>query len=500
MDMQPLLEVRGLCKEFPGVKALDAVNFTLYPGSVHAVCGENGAGKSTLMNILMGLYQRDSGDIVYKGQPINFATPRQALKAGISIIEQELNPVSEMTVAENLYLGREDIHHGIWIDKKTMEKRAEKELASLQVSINPKSKIKHLSLAQIQLMEIVKAISYNSDIIIMDEPTSAIPEKDAEKLFSVIETLKASGKGIIYVSHRMKEIFTISDTITVLRDGQYIGTRKTKEIDLRELVSLMIGRRLEDEYVKENVPSTVPYLQVNKLNRKGAFSDINLTVHRGEILGLFGLMGSGRSEFFDALFGVHPAEMGELFIEGNPVSITNPSEAKYNRIAYVTEDRKLSGLVLKCSVKDNISLPSIRRLSHGLFISKHEEMREVKAIAERMRVKTPSLRQQVSRLSGGNQQKVVLCKWLLTQPSLLLLDEPTRGIDVGAKREIYAFMSEFAKAGNAIIMISSELPEIMQMSDRIAVFREGRVVAIKNRTQFSQDSLMSLASYDLGEE
>lgn len=500
MDMQPLLEVRGLCKEFPGVKALDAVNFTLYPGSVHAVCGENGAGKSTLMNILMGLYQRDSGDIVYKGQPINFATPRQALKAGISIIEQELNPVSEMTVAENLYLGREDIHHGIWIDKKTMEKRAEKELASLQVSINPKSKIKHLSLAQIQLMEIVKAISYNSDIIIMDEPTSAIPEKDAEKLFSVIETLKASGKGIIYVSHRMKEIFTISDTITVLRDGQYIGTRKTKEIDLRELVSLMIGRRLEDEYVKENVPSTVPYLQVNKLNRKGAFSDINLTVHRGEILGLFGLMGSGRSEFFDALFGVHPAEMGELFIEGNPVSITNPSEAKCNRIAYVTEDRKLSGLVLKCSVKDNISLPSIRRLSHGLFISKHEEMREVKAIAERMRVKTPSLRQQVSRLSGGNQQKVVLCKWLLTQPSLLLLDEPTRGIDVGAKREIYAFMSEFAKAGNAIIMISSELPEIMQMSDRIAVFREGRVVAIKNRTQFSQDSLMSLASYDLGEE
>ena len=500
MDMQPLLEVRGLCKEFPGVKALDAVNFTLYPGSVHAVCGENGAGKSTLMNILMGLYQRDSGDIFYKGQPINFATPRQALKAGISIIEQELNPISEMTVAENLYLGREDIHHRIWIDKKTMEKRAEKELANLQVSIDPKSKIKHLSLAQIQLMEIVKAISYNSDVIIMDEPTSAIPEKDADKLFSVIETLKASGKGIIYVSHRMKEIFTISDTITVLRDGQYIGTRKTKEIDLRELVSLMIGRRLEDEYVKENVPSTVPYLQVNKLNRKGAFADINLTVHRGEILGLFGLMGSGRSEFFDALFGVHPAEMGELFIEGNPVSITNPSEAKYNRIAYVTEDRKLSGLVLKCSVKDNISLPSIRRLSHGLFISKHEEMREVKAIAERMRVKTPSLRQQVSRLSGGNQQKVVLSKWLLTQPSLLLLDEPTRGIDVGAKREIYAFMSEFAKAGNAIIMISSELPEIMQMSDRIAVFREGRVVAIKNRTQFSQDSLMSLASYDLGEE
>lgn len=500
METDTLLEVRGLSKYFPGVKALDDVDFRLDYGSVHAVCGENGAGKSTLMNVLMGLYQRDAGEIYIHGEPVYFLSPKQALDAGIAIIEQELNPVPEMSVAENMFLGRENTKFGLWMDYKSLEERAAEVLAELGVKIDPWTKIKELSLAQVQLVEIAKAISYDSEIIIMDEPTSAIAERDAERLFELIQVLKAKGKGIIYVSHRMKEIFTISDTVTVLRDGKYIGTRPTKEITRADVVNMMIGRKLEEEYVKSNTVTEDTALQVRNLTKRGVFEGISLDVRRGEILGIFGLMGSGRSEFFEALFGADPADSGEIYIFGERKKHLRPRDAMRNGIALVTEDRKQSGLVLKSSVRDNIALPNLRTLSDGPFINGRREVEAVKKIADQFRVKTPSLNQLVSRLSGGNQQKVVLSKWLLRAPQILLLDEPTRGIDVGAKREIYAFMSEFANRGNAVIMISSELPEVLAMSDRIVVFRGGHKVGERPRGDVTQEQLMHLASEGVKEE
>ena len=494
MATDALLEVESLSKQFPGVLALDQVDFRLDEGSVHAVCGENGAGKSTLMNILMGLYQRDGGEIYLKGKAIHFYSPKQALDAGISIIEQELNPVDEMTVAENMFLGRENTKFGFWMDYKSLEQRAATVLQELGVQVAPRTPMKELSLAQIQLVEIAKAISYDSDVIIMDEPTSAIAEQDAERLFEIIKVLQKKGKGIVYVSHRMKEIFTISDTVTVLRDGKYIGTKATGDITQAELVNMMIGRKLEEEYIKHNSPTDEPAMEVRGFTKGELFSDISLTVHRGEILGIFGLMGSGRSEFFEAVFGSDPADTGEIILFGERRVHRTPHQAMRNGLALVTEDRKSSGLVLTSSVRDNIALPNLKSFSRGPFINGKEESKRVRGIAERFRVKTPSMGQLVSRLSGGNQQKVVLSKWLLRDPKILLLDEPTRGIDVGAKREIYTFMSEFANQGNAVIMISSELPEVLGMSDRIIVFHEGRKVGERLRGNVTQAELMQLAS------
>lgn len=500
MSTDVLLEVTGLTKTFPGVKALDNVEFRLERGCIHAVCGENGAGKSTLMNILMGVYQRDEGEILVRGEPVHFQMPRNALDAGIAIIEQELNPVPEMTVTENLFLGREDTRFGLWVDYRALEKRAAMLLGELGAEIDPSEKMKYLSLAQVQLVEIAKAISYDSDVIIMDEPTSAIGEKDADRLFESIAFLKKKGKGIVYVSHRMKEIFSISDKVTVFRDGRYIGTHPTPSITRAELVNMMIGRKLEEEYVKTNKPTDKPAMEVRNLSRHGVFEDISLTVHRGEILGVFGLMGSGRSEFFDALFGVEPADDGEIVVFSEKKRHNKPRQAMKSGLALVTEDRKLSGLVPQSSVRDNVSLPNLRKLSNGILINRRRELREVKEMTARFSVKTPSLKQIVSRLSGGNQQKVVLSKWLLTKPGILLLDEPTRGIDVGAKREIYAFISEFANQGNAVIMISSELPEVMGMSDRIVVFHNGKKVGDYHRNDITQDDLMRLASEGAGTE
>jgi len=489
-----LLSIRDLTKIFPGVKALDSVQFSLKAGSVHAVCGENGAGKSTLMNVLMGIYQRDGGDIIFKGEPVNFSSPGQAIRAGIAIIEQELNPVPEMTVAENLFLGREFLKGKIFIDSVQLHRKTSEVLKTVGLTLNPATKMKHLSLAQIQLVEIAKAVSYDTDVIIMDEPTSAIGEKDVDYLFSIIRGLQKKGKGIIYVSHRMKEIYTISDTITVFRDGRYIDSKPTSELPMTDLVSLMVGRKLEEEYVKTNTPGTGKALEVKSLSKKHLFNNINLSAHKGEIVGIFGLMGSGRSEFFDAISGVNPADEGEIEIFGEQKSITRPSDAIRSRIAYVTEDRKLSGLVLTSSVSDNISLPNLKKLSTSIFIQKKKELAAVKEQVDKLRVKTPSMKQLVSRLSGGNQQKVVLGKWLLSDPNILLLDEPTRGIDVGAKREIYAFMSQFASEGKCVLMISSEIPEVMGMSDKIVVFKDGQIVAERKRGELDQDELMSLAS------
>lgn len=500
LEQQNLLEVQNLSKSFPGVKALDSIDFQLKPGSVHAVCGENGAGKSTLMKILMGVYTPDSGNIRIKGKPVTFHMPKQALDAGIAMIEQELNPIHDMTVAENLFLGREETILSFWVDYSRLNKKAEEVLAQLDLSIDPAKKMKELSLAEVQLVEIAKAISYDSDVVIMDEPTSAIGEKDVKILFKIIKKLKKQGKGIIYVSHRMHEIFAISDTITILRDGRLIGTNLASKLDLSELIRMMIGRKLGDEYVKTTTPSKEVLLEVAGLSRAPKFVNIDLKLFKGEILGIFGLMGSGRSEFFESLFGVYPADSGTITIGGQKCKILNPRDAKRNGLAFVTEDRKESGLVLKSSVRDNVSLPNLKALSDGLFINGKRELEEVDEMTKRFSLKTPSLNQLVSRLSGGNQQKVVLSKWLLSNPRILLLDEPTRGIDVGAKWEIYAFMSEFAKQGNAVIMISSEIPEVLGMSDRIAVFCQGKKVADREKEDLSQDEMMHLASEGVQQE
>lgn len=496
MDPQHhLLEVRGLRKTFPGVVALDGVDFTLDRGSVHAVCGENGAGKSTLMNILMGIYGRDHGEILLDGKAVLFANPRQALDSGISIIEQELNPIPDMSVAENLYLGREATRMGFWMDYRTLNQWARESLKNIGLGhVDPSSKMKELSLAEIQLVEIAKAVSYDSDIIIMDEPTSAIGARDVDRLFYIIEGLRKKGKGIVYVSHRMKEIFTISDTISVLRDGKYIGTKKTSEMTRSELVSMMIGRKTEEEYIKTNKRQDETKLEVRNLSKRGVFEGVSLEVKKGEVLGVFGLMGSGRSEFLSSLFGADPPDEGQIFIDGALRHHRKVRDGMKSGLALVTEDRKRSGLVLNLSVGHNISIAHLRQLSGPIFIRERDEDQQIDRYAKMFRVKTPHYRQPVRYLSGGNQQKVVLAKWLMTQPGVLLLDEPTRGIDVGAKQEIYEFISAYVEEGNAVIMISSEIPEVLSISDRIVVFREGRKVADLEKNEATQDILMQMAS------
>ncbi len=489
-----ILELRNVSKSFAGVKALDKVSFSLMKGTVHALCGENGAGKSTLMNVLMGIRQKDEGEIILNGKIVNFLYPRQALEAGISIIEQELSPIGDMTVAENIFLGREPLGKNLFIDYTKMNEDAKKYLEVLETDVNPRAKMKHLKLAHIQLVEIAKALSYNSKVIIMDEPTSAIGEKETERLFNVIRKLKENGTSFIYITHRMNEIFEIADEITVLRDGTYVQHGLKNEFDRNKLISLMIGRKLEGEYYKENNPKDNVLLEIKDFSRKGEFENISFDVKEGEILGIFGLMGSGRSEFFNSFFGVTKPDSGNVFFNGKKIVTFSPKAMMKEGIAYVTEDRKVSGLVLTSSVAHNISIASLQSLKKLIFINEALENQKVNSAIDMFEIKTPSSKQLVKHLSGGNQQKVVLARWTLTDPKILLLDEPTRGIDVGAKREIYKFMSNFAKEGRSVIMVSSELPEIIGMSDRIVVFKEGHISGVVPRSEATQERLMHLAT------
>jgi len=493
MEKDILLKVEGVSKSFPGVQALNKVNFTLKKGTVHALCGENGAGKSTLMNVLMGVYKRDEGEIYYKGKKVNFDHPKQALKVGISIIEQELNSIPDMTVAENIFLGREPIKYSSLINYSELNNMARNILHRLNVDINPRVKMKKLSLAEVQLVEIARALSYESDVIIMDEPTSALGNKEVVKFFEVIRYLKKEGRGIIYVSHRMKEIFTIGDEVSILRDGQYVATKKISDINRDGLIKLMISRRLEGQYVKENIPGNEELLSVKNLTKEGQYKNISLHSNRGEILGIFGLSGSGRSEFFNGLFGVEPADLGEIYIEGKRVNIKSPIDGLKQGLALVTEDRKKTGLLLTSTLKENISICSLKKLTNLLLINEKQEKKDVNKIVNRFNIKTPSIKQLVKNLSGGNQQKLVLGKWILTQPRILLLDEPTRGIDVASKREMYEFMSNFANEGGTIIMVSSELPEILGMSDRIVVFKKGEIMGELSRKEANEKKLTTLA-------
>ncbi|EEG73712.1 sugar ABC transporter ATP-binding protein [[Clostridium] hylemonae] len=484
--------MKGIEKSFNTVKVLHGVDLILRKGTVHALMGENGAGKSTLMKVLAGIHKCDAGTVTVKGKSVDIQSPKHSQALGIAMIHQELSPVPEMTVAENIYLGREPGGR-LFVDYAAMYRQTEELLESLKVHISPKEKVGSLKVADQQLVEIAKAISLNAEIIIMDEPTSAITDKEVDNLFSIIRDLKDQGKGIIYISHKMDEIFQISDDITVLRDGQYVNTWKAEEIDNNILIKNMVGRELTEIFPKSEVPISDTILEVRNFTLGNKFQDISFKVKRGEIYGIAGLVGAGRTELMHALFGLDRPDKGEIIFDGKPLHIRKPKDAIREGIAYVTEDRKQEGLVLEMSVGQNISLASMKELSRGLFINEREENSLVKDEIERLRIRLHSPRQLVKSLSGGNQQKVVLSKWMIKNPKLLILDEPTRGIDVGAKSEIYKLMCEYAARGNAIIMISSEMPEVMGMADRMLVLSNGKVGGELNRSEFAQESIMQMA-------
>jgi putative xylitol transport system ATP-binding protein len=491
-----ILRAEAISKSFGGVFALRDGRLAVRRGTVHALCGGNGAGKSTLLNVLMGLLPRDSGRIVCKGREVHFAGPADALAAGIAIITQELSPVPGMTVAENLFLGREPRRVGCIVDYRRLNAKAAELLDQLHFRIDPTATMRSLSLAQTQLVEIAKAISYHSDILIMDEPTSAIGGAETELLFEAIRTLTARGTGIIYVTHRLSEVFEIADEYTVLRDGNFVGTGRVADIDRAQLVTMILGAEMksEQQYKTHPTPRGTPMLRVSGFSKRGQFEDISLDLRPGEVLGIYGLMGSGRSEFLNALYGISPPDAGTVELDGEPIVIRRPADALARGFALITEDRKRTGLVLTSSVRENISLSSIGRMATAGFIHQADERSAVSRMIDLFRIKASSQDALVRSMSGGNQQKVVLGRCLSTAPRILLCDEPTRGIDVGAKGEIYAFLSRFVAGGAAAIMVSSEVPEVVGMSDRIVVFRRGRVAGEMEGRDATQNTLLHLAS------
>ncbi len=496
--MEYILEMKDICKSFSGVKVLDRVSLSVKPGEVHALMGENGAGKSTLMKILMGIYKMDSGSILIGGEAVTVSGPKDAISKGISMIHQELNPVLDMEVAENIFIGRERVKTVAGklklVDKASMREETEELFRDMNISINPKAVMRYLSVAETQLVEIVKAISLKSKIVIMDEPTSAITEKEVLVLFEQIKRLKEQGVAIIYISHKMDEIFKIADQITVLRDGALAGSGAAAELDGDKLISMMVGREIKQVYPKEATEILDVVLEVQELNRGKKVKDVSFRLHGGEVLGIAGLVGSGRSELVETIFGIRPATSGKIFVKGQAVTIRHPKEAIAHKIAMITEDRKQTGLNLKTSVEQNISLVSIKKLSRAGIIDKGQESEAADRYIKSLNIKTHSRKAPIISLSGGNQQKVVLAKWLLSEPDIIIFDEPTRGIDVGAKRDIYLLIGELAKQGKGIIVISSEMPEVMGISDRILVMSEGAVAGELNRDEFSQEAIMNYAS------
>lgn len=491
----PLLEMRGIAKAFPGVQALSDVSFTLYAGEIHALVGENGAGKSTLMNILTGAVPKDAGTILLRGQPVEITDPRRAIELGIAIIHQELTLIPHLTVAQNIYLGREPRGRvpGT-VDWAALNRQAGELLARLGLDLRPTTPVAELSIAQRQMVEVAKALSLNADIIAMDEPTSALSEREVETLFGFIRQLRRQGVGLIYISHRIAEVFALADRVTVLRDGRHVGTAPVQAVDEAQIINWMVGRTLNELYPKTSRPQPEVVLKVEGLRRANSLHDISFELHRGEILGLAGLVGAGRTDVVRALFGIDPVDGGRIWLEGRPVRITSPQEAIRLGIGLVPEDRKAQGLFLGMAVRQNITLTRLRDLSRVGVIDRRRQDGLARQYVEELRIRTPNLSQRLRTLSGGNQQKVVIARWLTLNPKVLLLDEPTRGIDVGAKVEIYALMSELAARGVGIVMISSELPEILGVCDRILVMRGGQVVGEFDRAEATQDAIMTLAT------
>ena len=493
--MEYVLEMKDISKTFPGVKALDRVQLQVKPGEVHALMGENGAGKSTLMKILMGIYTKDDGgEILFDGKPYHVSNPKEAMDTGVAMIHQELNPILDMTVYENIFVGREIRKNGL-VDKKAEIEESEKLIAECGLHVSPTDTLRNLTVAQCQLIEIIKAISVNAKVIVMDEPTAAITEREVELLFGHIRRLKAQGVAIIYISHRMDEIFTICDRVSVYRDGQYIGSGETRDLDEAQLIKMMVGREITDVFPKlEAEIGEVVFEAKHIVRADNKVKDVSISVRRGEILGIGGLVGAGRSELVEGIFGMHKLSGGEIYVKGEKVTVHSPKDIIQKGVALVTEDRKVTGLNLSGTVNDNIAMVAIRKLlSNGLY-SKTKARKAAQEYIGKLKIKTPSGDQIVGNLSGGNQQKVVIAKWLLNDPDIIILDEPTRGIDVGAKRDIYLLIGSLVQQGKAVIMISSEIPELMGVCDRIAVMSEGNLSGEVQRGEFSQERIMTLAS------
>ncbi|TMJ39456.1 MAG: sugar ABC transporter ATP-binding protein [Alphaproteobacteria bacterium] len=495
--MTPLVELRGISKSFVGVRVLNAVDFDVRPGEVHALLGENGAGKSTLIKVIAGVHAPDAGDIVIDGAPVKFANPGQAVKAGIAIVYQELLLFPELSVAENIFLNHAPKTPWGALDWAQMRARSRALLDDLDSHhLDVDAKVGALSVANRQRIEIAKALSQNARVVIMDEPTASLAEADVQQLMTIVQRLRDRGVGIVYVSHKLPEIFALADRVSVLRDGNYVGTKAITEVTERSLVSMMVGRSIDQLFPKEEAKIGAPRLELRDVSHGKGVRNVSFAVRSGEIVGLAGLVGSGRTETALTIFGITPATSGEILIEGKPVAIKSPQQARDLGIAYVPEDRGLQGLVRPQTIAENISLTVLRKLARAFIVDRGKEDRLARDFIKRLGIRARGPGQAARQLSGGNQQKVVLAKWLAAEPSILIMDEPTRGIDVGAKSEIHGLMSKLAQNGLAILMISSELPEVLGMSDRVLVMNGGRIVAEierKNATPETVGAAMTLA-------
>lgn len=490
-----MIEMTGISKAFNGNTVLSNIQFEVKKGEIHALMGENGAGKSTLMKILTGIYTRDSGDIKVKGHIVDFKNPKEAEQKGIAVIHQELNILPDLTVAENLFLGNERTFGKSPILKtKEMNKQAKEILLSLGLDIDVKMIARSLSVGKQQIIEIAKAISSNAELIVMDEPTAALTDREIETLFVTIRALQAKGVSFVYISHRMEEIFAICDRITILRDGQYVGVKRVKDTTFDEIVQMMVGRELGNRFPERSVKIGEVKLVAKSLTRNGYFEDVSFELRKGEILGIAGLMGAGRTEVAQALFGYKKLNKGEVFLDGKLVRINNPSKAIKLGFGFVTEDRKSEGLIVDFSVKDNLGLTNFEQISRNGVVGAKKEKELYDSMVKRLGVRTSGPNQFVKSLSGGNQQKIVIAKWLGIEPDILILDEPTRGVDVGAKKEIYSIINALAEKGVAILMISSELPEVIGMVDRVLVMHEGKITADLTKDEMTQEKIMHYAT------
>jgi ribose transport system ATP-binding protein len=493
----PILTMRKIDKRFTGVHALRQVGFDLEEGEIHALVGENGAGKSTLMKVLIGINPKDSGEIRYLGHLFNPRSPKHALEMGIGIVHQELNMMDQLSVAENIFIGRESMKGGgLLLDKREQIGQTEELFKRLKMDIDPGERLGHLSVGKQQMVEIAKAVSHRLRILILDEPTAALTDAEIGELFSIMRDLKAEGVGMIHISHRLEEIHQIADRVTVLRDGENVDTKRTSEVTKQQIINMMVGRVIyEQPKTKSGVAQAAPVmLKVDKLNAGKLVKDVSFELREGEILGVAGLMGSGRTETARAIFGADPAQSGSIEVKGRRVFIHSPEDAVANGIGYLSEDRKRFGLAINLNVMDNMAMATYDRFQRGMFIEARKVQEVSGDFSRKLNIRTPSLEQLLRNLSGGNQQKVVVAKWLIRNCDILIFDEPTRGIDVGAKSEIYALMNSLTREGKSIIMISSDLPEILRMSDRIIVMSEGRLTGELPIEKASQEAIMELAT------
>ena len=484
-----VLSIRGMCKSFGRNRVLDHINMDVRRGTVMGLMGENGAGKSTMMKCLFGTYQKDEGTIFLDGKEVNFSGPKDALENGVAMVHQELNQCLERSVTDNLFLGRYPVKGGV-VDEGKMKKQAAELFRGLGMTVNLTQPMRNMSVSQRQMCEIAKAISYNAKLIVLDEPSSSLTVREVRKLFDMMNMLRSKGISMIYISHKMDEVFEIADDITVLRDGTVVSSDRAEDVNLDTVISRMVGRKLTNQYPKENITPGSVALEIKNFCQKDVFEHISFNVRKGEIVGFAGLVGAGSTETMRAIFGLDPHSEGEVYIDGKKVDIKSPADAISNKLVMLAEDRRQEGIIPIRSVRENASIANMKRFIYGGRTHKNVEKRDVSLYFRKMNVKTPTLETPIASLSGGNQQKVLLARWLLCEPDVMILDEPTRGIDVGAKYEIYELMTQIARDGKAIVMISSELPELLGMCDRIYVMNQGLITGCLNRDEFSQEIIM----------